>query len=81
MTRACRDSRNDLASKLHPPRMRGVSQYTGWASQLRKEVAQVRDADARRFLESCRRMLEVKTALLVQCNAPVKPHSLGHRLR
>ena len=57
--RACREGRNDLAVQLHPPRMRGASQYTGWVSQLRKPLAQVRDADARRFLESCRRMLEV----------------------
>lgn len=55
----------EIGDKLNPPRQRGTSQYTGWASQLRKDVAKLRDPKSRRFYESARRMLEFYNTSLV----------------
>ena len=41
------------------PHIRGTSQYTGWVSEIMRNIAMLDDAEARRFLESSRRMLKV----------------------
>nr|KAG5687676.1 hypothetical protein BaRGS_027568 [Batillaria attramentaria] len=52
------DADTGIKEKLKSPSRRGVDQYTIWVTQLRRPVAMLEDAAARRFLESCRRQLE-----------------------
>ena len=50
---------------LKPPLEKGSDQYTQWVSMLWRETAKVNDQVAGRFFDTCRKYLDVSTALYI----------------